>query len=85
MSENKQPRPWGELVATIDAGRFMIEQFLKSQDARSPLDRLIDEAAGMEKHNREHLLPIMQDIRDARSELGEDTAKEDEIISLLKA
>jgi hypothetical protein len=77
-------RPYFECIATIDAGYFMLRQHLKQEDARSPLDQLIDEATGYDKEKREWVREVVQDIRDAQAEIGEDTTGADKILSFLQ-
>jgi hypothetical protein len=81
----RKRRPYFECIATIDAGFFMLEQHLKQEAGRSPLDRLIDDASGYDREKREWVRVIAQDIRDAQAEIGEDTTETDKVLAAIDA
>jgi ABC-type nitrate/sulfonate/bicarbonate transport system substrate-binding protein len=76
-------RPYFECVGTIAAGFWMLQEHLKAEGRRSPLDVMIDEASGYDKAKREWLAAVVRDIRDAQAEIGEDTAGADEVLAAL--
>lgn len=73
-----------EAMGTIEAGYFMLRQITKSRDMKTPLERMIDNATGVEREEIKQIEVILLDIMAAKKVIGVSTDEEQNILNAIK-
>lgn len=66
-----KPKYW-EIIAEIDASYFTLEQMAKQAQTRIPIERMIDESTGYDKHRIDEAKAIVGRIKELQALLPDD-------------
>ena len=72
-----------EAMGTYEAWIFMLSQFIKNEESRTNLDKMIDEVTWFDKEKKANIFPILEDMYDSLVFLGEDTWKIESLMNTL--
>lgn len=72
MAKELSGGEYWQIIAEIDASYFVLEQMSDQVARRAPIERMIDEATGFDKHRLEEAKAIIARIKELQSKLPPD-------------
>lgn len=73
-----------EAIATIEYGYFLIKKMFNEINNRSPIVIAIDKATKYEDELYKDMIPILEDIIDAKKSINDDYSKDEEMIEKIR-